>query len=191
MYSSEQLDQLYIKKYGLTRTQINEKFLNDIDKNSKILEVGCNVGNQLVLLKNMGYHDLWGVDISKHAINMAKQRLDSNNIFEGSALQLPFEDNQFDLVFTSGVLIHISPDNVNKALNEIYRCSKSNIWGFEYYSSEGYQSIIYRGNNNLLWKTDFSKLYLDQYPDLKLIHQKIIKYKENDELDMMFLLKKA
>lgn len=38
---------------------MNEEFLSIyLDKNSKILEVGCNVGNQLRLLQERGYSNL-------------------------------------------------------------------------------------------------------------------------------------
>ena len=38
------------------------------------------------------------------------------------------------VVFTSGLLIHIHPDNLGKAIDEICRVSKRFVWGFEYYS---------------------------------------------------------
>jgi hypothetical protein len=80
------------------------------------------------------------------------------------------------LVFTSGVLIHISPNDIDNVLDEMYRCTNKYIWGFEYYNPDEYQRVTYRGNDNLLWKTDFSKLFLNRFQDLKLLHKKIIKY---------------
>ncbi|GAE87794.1 hypothetical protein [Acetivibrio straminisolvens] len=93
------------------------------------------------------------------------------------------------MVFTSGVLIHISPDNINRVLDEIYRCTKEYIWGLEYYADE-YTEINYRGNDNLLWKTNFSKLYLDRFPELELVKEEKFKYLNNDNVDVMFLLRK-
>ena len=40
------LDLLWQNNYGVTRTALNRKFLEGIPKDAKILEVGCNVGNQ-------------------------------------------------------------------------------------------------------------------------------------------------
>jgi hypothetical protein len=95
------------------------------------------------------------------------------------------------MVFTSGVLIHISPDNIEKAIGEIHRCAKKYIWGFEYYNADGYKMVNYRGGDDMLWKTDFSKLFLDRFSDIELVKKKIIKYKMNDNEDIMYLLKKT
>jgi len=59
--SPESLDSLYRKNYGVTRREINQRFLADIPKNSRILEVGCNEGNQLCMLQEMGFHHLYGI----------------------------------------------------------------------------------------------------------------------------------
>ena len=160
-------------------------------KINRILEVGCNVGNQLLLLKKMGYPNLWGIELQDYAVEIARKRTSGINIVKSSAFDIPFKDSYFDLVFTSGVLIHISPDDIDKALDEMYRCTNKYIWGFEYYSG-GYQMVNYRGSNNLLWKTDFAKLFLDRFPDLKLVREERYPYLEDKTLvDQVFLLKKT
>ena len=57
-------------------------------------------------------------------IVLADKVLDEAHLFEGNASKLPFEDNSMDLVFTSGVLIHISPDDLLQACSEIHRVSR-------------------------------------------------------------------
>lgn len=187
-----ELDKLYVENYGISRTSLNKEFLDGVlKKGERILEVGCNVGNQLDLLKAMGYSDLWGVELQSYAVEVARKRTGGLNIVLGSAFDLPFKDDLFDMVFTAGVLIHLSPSDINTALDEIHRCARSYIWGFEYYSEKGYEMINYRGKENLLWKTDFPKLFLDRFPDLKLLKKRIIKYANNDNRDVMYLLKKG
>lgn len=188
-FTPEEVDALYIENYGVSRTQLNNEFLDNLELN-RILEVGCNVGNQLNLLKKMGRLDLWGIELQDYAVEVARKRTSGLNIVKGTAFDIPFKDNFFDLVFTSGVLIHISPDDIDKVLDEMYRCTNKYIWGFEYYNPDEYQTVTYRGNNNLLWKTDFSKLFLDRFQGLKLVHKKIIKYTDNDNFDIMYLLEK-
>ena len=186
----DELDQLYINKFGISRTELNKEFLDDL-KTGRILEVGCNVGNQLLLLKKMGYPNLWGIELQDYAVEIARKRTSGINIVKSSAFDIPFKDSYFDLVFTSGVLIHISPDDIDKALDEMYRCTNRYIWGFEYYTGEGYQMVNYRGSNSLLWKTDFAKLFLDRFPDLKRVKEKKYPYLEDKKLvDHAFLLKK-
>lgn len=188
-FTPDEVDDLYIKNYGISRTQLNSEFLDNLELN-RILEVGCNVGNQLHVLKKIGYFDLWGIELQDYAVEVARKRTSGFNIVKGTAFDIPFKDNFFDLVFTSGVLIHISPDDIDKVLDEMYRCTNKYIWGFEYYNPDGYHTVTYRGNDNLLWKTNFSKLFLDRFSDLKLVHTKIVKYTNNDNLDLMYLLEK-
>lgn len=187
--SPDELDQLCIDNYGISRTELNEEVLDKLNVDI-ILEVGCNVGNQLLLLKMMGYTNLWGIELQEYAVEIARKRTSGINIAKGSAFDIPYKNKFFDLVFTSGVLIHISPDDIDKVLIEIYRCTNKYIWGFEYYNPEGYQMVNYREADSLLWKTDFAKLFLDKFPDLRIVYKKIIKYKNNDNLDIMYLLEK-
>jgi pseudaminic acid biosynthesis-associated methylase len=137
----------------------------------------------------MGFKNLYGIEINDYAVELSKQRTNNINIIQGSAFDIPFKNEYFDLVFTSGVLIHIPPLDINLALNEIYRVTREYIWGFEYYD-EKYTEVIYRGNKNLLWKANFSKIYLSLFDDLELIKEKKLKYLNDNNIDLMFLLRK-
>jgi pseudaminic acid biosynthesis-associated methylase len=182
------INQSTLEKFGVSRAAMNKQFLDTLDIKT-VLEVGCNRGEQLSVLE---YHypllNLYGIDINEHALSEARQK--DFNIIKGSALNIPFKSNYFDLVFTSGVLIHIAPDNLFKIMSEIYRCSKRYIWGMEYFSPNC-QEIKYRNNDGFLWKNDFSKLYLDYFPNLELIHEHFYDYQDgSDNTDAMFLLEK-
>lgn len=185
----DELQAWYQKHLGITRTELNLEIIGDLNRSIRILEVGSNIGNQLLCLKLIGFQSLYGIDIQRHAVELSKSRAEEVDIIQGSAFDIPFKDSFFDLVFTSGVLIHISPQDIKEALKEIYRCTKKYIWGYEYYA-DSYMEVEYRGNRELLWKTDFAKLYLDTFSDLKLVKEKKVKYLENDNIDAMFLLKK-
>ena len=184
-----EMDNLYVSNYGITRTKLNKEFLDKFNKNVRILEVGCNVGTQLKMLQKRGFEKLYGIELNNHAVELSKKLTKNINIIRGSGFDLPFKDNFFDLIFTSGVLIHINPKDIDKIMKEIYRCSKKFMWGFEYYADK-YTEINYRGNKNLLWKANFSKIYLDSFNDLKLLKEKKVKYLNNKNIDVMFLLKK-
>jgi pseudaminic acid biosynthesis-associated methylase len=188
--SVQEMNSLYLNNFGVTRTALNEEFIGAFDRSIRILEVGSSVGIQLMCLQEMGFTQLHGVEIQRYALEIAKPRTKNLNMVQGSAFDIPFEDRSFDLVFTSGVLIHIHPEDVTKALAEIYRCSKAYIWGYEYYN-EVYTMVPYRGKDNLLWKTDFAKLYLQTFPDLEMVEEKRIKYLRNENADAMYLLKKT
>jgi pseudaminic acid biosynthesis-associated methylase len=183
------LDSHYWKNYGITRRELNARFLAAVPADARILEVGCNLGNQLLLLQETGYRDLCGIEIQEYALTKAHSRLPNVQLVQATAFDIPFPDEYFDLVFTSGVLIHIAPDDLPKAIGEIHRCSKSFIWGIEYYSAEP-TAVNYRGHQELLWKMDYARFYLDHFDDLELLKSEQLPYLDNPNVDCMFLLRK-
>jgi pseudaminic acid biosynthesis-associated methylase len=185
----QDLNALYEKNYGVTRRQLNENFLASIPFSSRILEVGCNIGNQLLLLSEMGYSHLYGIELQHYALIRARRQLGNVHLIEASALEIPFEDGYFDVVFTSGVLIHISPPDLLQAMTEIHRCTRNYIWGFEYYAPETV-AVRYRGHDSLLWKMDYAKLYLERFIDLERSRCQRLPYLDNHNEDCMFLLRK-
>ncbi len=98
-----------------------------------VLELGCGIGYQSAFLSKIANRvvatDLDEEDIVSHAPGMQKaiellNRLEIKNVdlISCSAENLPFEDNSFDMVYSSHVLEHI-PDQ-QMALKEIYRVLK-------------------------------------------------------------------
>jgi len=186
--SLDELERLYKNNYGITRTEMNKLFLGNMNRAIRILEIGSNIGNQLLCLQKMGFKNLYGIEPQGYAVELSKSRTRGINLIEGNIFDIPFKDGYFDLVFTSGVLIHISPKDIKKAMKEIYRCTSKYIWGFEYYADK-YMEIDYRGNKELLWKTDFVKLYLNHFSDLNLVREERFEWLKNKEnIDTMFLL---
>jgi pseudaminic acid biosynthesis-associated methylase len=185
-----QVDELWMKNYGVSRSEMNRKFLSDVPKDARILEVGCNLGNQLVLLQNLGYTNLYGVEVQEYAIEAARARTRNIQLALASAFDLPYEDGYFDLVFTAGVLIHISPQDLPVAMDEIHRCSKEYLMGSEYYAPR-VTEVKYRNHDALLWKMDYAQQYLTRFPGLGLIREERLPYLENPNVDSMFLLRKV
>ena len=185
----EEMENIYKKNFGITRTEMNSQFIGNLDRNIRILEVGSNIGNQLLCLQKMGFKSLYGVELQPYAVEVSKERTSHINIIQGSAFDIPFKDGFFDLVFTSGVFIHIAPSDIEDAIKEIYRCSMKFIWGYEYYA-DGYTEVVYRGKEKLLWKANFPQLYLDTFNDLRLVKLKKFKYLANENEDVMFLHEK-
>ncbi len=185
----QETEVLYEKNYGITRTGMNSDFLGGLDKNIRILEVGSNIGTQLLYLQRDGFENLSGIEISAYAVERARSNAKGIDIIHGSAFDIPYADSSFDLVFTSGVLIHVAPGDIAEVLDEMYRCTREYIWCFEYYA-ETYSPVSYREHENLLWKTDFARLFLERFDNLSLIKEKRFKYLDSNNADTMFLLKK-
>ena len=185
-------DTFYLDTYGVTKTAINEKTLGNLPKDAKILEVGCNTGMQLVGLQNMGFTNLYGVELQPYAVEQAKKYTQNINIVQGSGFELPFKDNYFDLVCTNGVLIHIAPENHYGFMSEVVRCSKKHIAGFEYFVEGDVENVNYRGNEGFLWKADFCGIYEKSFPNLVIVQKDFYPYvKDKNLVDCMFLLEKS
>jgi pseudaminic acid biosynthesis-associated methylase len=185
----DKMENLWIGNYGFTRSRMNEKFLINIPLDVRILEVGSNIGNQLLCLQKAGFTNLYGIELQSYAVELSKSRTKNINIIQGSAFDLPYKDEYFDIVFTSGLLIHIAPQDINNVLDEIYRCTKRFIWGAEYYFDQ-YINVPYREKNELMWKGNFSKMYLERFKNLHLVKEEFMKYLNNDNVDTMYLLEK-
>ena len=188
-FDVDALDSLYRKNYGLTRTVINQNFLCTISKDATFLEVGCNTGNQLLLLQRMGYGYLSGLEVQPYALEIARSRIRSIALELGSALDIPYGDDMFDVVFTSGVLIHIAPADLPRAMDEIHRCARNFIWGLEYYAPS-MTEVNYRNRSGLLWKQDYAQRFLQRFEDLELVREQHLPYLEGSNVDSVFLLRK-
>ncbi|HET6325129.1 MAG TPA: pseudaminic acid biosynthesis-associated methylase [Planctomycetaceae bacterium] len=188
--SLAEVEALHLRMFGLTKTQISRPFLDHLDRSIRILEIGSNIGSQLKILQAMGFQSLCGLELQQGAIEKAKAGTTNINFMQGNALDVPFKDGFFDLVFTSGVLIHIAPDNLRQALSEIYRCSRRYVFGFEYFAEE-MTEVTYHGRQAMLWKTDYCKLYHDQFPELSLVKEQKFKCLDSELVNSMFLLTKS
>ena len=130
---------------------------------------------------------MYGIDINRMAVDNAK-RFTGFDVVEGNVFKLPFRDNYFDLVFTDGLLIHINPDDLVDAMSEIYRVSNYYVMGIEYYDKV-MKMIRYHGLDNVLWKGNYCDIYQKHF-GLVLLAKKKLCYKDSDNVDMAFLLKR-
>jgi len=151
------------------RTATWRRVLGDVTPTSA-LEVGCNVGWNLIYLERLGVSELYGVEPQPDAVERARHRRPRFNVLHGTAFELPLRDGLCDLVFTSGVLIHIAPDSLGGALDEIYRVARRWIVAIEY-DQASEQEIKYRGHNAALWKRDHGATWQARYPSLRLVRR--------------------
>ena len=148
-----------------------QRIFNNI-KPKSILEVGSNIGIQLTILRK-----LLGPDIKLNSVEPNKTafaKLIKNpqiklaQAYNCDGYHLPFDNDSIDLVFTSGVLIHIPPQNLPDITKEIVRVSKRYVLCIEFFSHEP-EEKAYRGHRNVFFKRDFGAFYLDHFPMLKTI----------------------
>ena len=140
-----------------------------LGKPLSILEVGANTGQNLMALRKiLPAPILHGIEPNPKALDAL--RAAGFSASSGTAQDTGYPPNSFDIVFTSGVLIHI-PDfpregfmgtPLFQACKEIVRVSKRWIIAIEYFSAEP-REITYQNRLGLLWTRDFGQYYMEQF----------------------------
>jgi len=187
--SIKKYDQSYNEQTGTTMTKIFNDFFSNLDKDIEILELGCNVGTKLEILKNMGFSKLNGLEINPKAIQIAQKNHPEMNFINSSIEEYDSKGKTFDLVFTSVVLIHQNPKIIESIIQKIIDLSHKFIFGHEFFS-ENLEEIKYRENSNVMWKQNFPALFQKINPNLKLLKEEEIPYKQNNLFDKAYLFQK-
>lgn len=112
-------------------SQLPEKnymaFVSEIDKDGKILDLGCGNGLMLKYLEiTSGYKIVpYGIDFMEKSIKQAKEVLHSkhaSNFEVGNIKDYSFKKGPFDFIFA--ILYHVHPDDRNNYLNKLKNNSK-------------------------------------------------------------------
>ena len=111
-----------IKKY-ITATRepffrLAKKYIN---KNSKILDIGSGDG---LFAKVLGRNDIHMLDGNECTVESLKKEFP--NVDYGQVPNLPYEDNFFDLIHSSHLIEHLTPQELHTFLKECDRCLKIN-----------------------------------------------------------------
>jgi len=136
-----------------------------------VLEVGCNLGGNLRWIAEiLPPQNVYGVDINLKALDELHRLLPGVNALWSPARELPFRDRWFDMVFTMGVLIHVPEAALPLVMAEVVRCARKYVMCTEYYAEKTIE-LNYRGHDGALFKRDYAALYLQLFPQLKLLKQ--------------------
>lgn len=121
------------------------------------IELGANVGWNLLAIRAANPLIInSGVDVNIHAVDQA--RAIGLDVFVGSIDELVL--SRCDLAFTSGVLIHIGPAEIRRAMEAIVEASSRYVLAVEY-EAEKEEEIDYRGHADRLWRRPYGKIYQD------------------------------
>jgi len=107
-----------------------------IQPGNKILDIGCGKGFQLYeLTKLIPDIDVYGIDISKYAIENAKEEV-KDRLQVGNANLLPYPDNYFDFVFSLNTFHNLHNYDLDSSLREMERVGKK----YKYLCVESYRN---------------------------------------------------
>ncbi len=137
---------------------------------TSVIEVGGGCGDNLRAIDMIYERSRQPVKLMSCDPNEAarKAMADVATVLPGDLSQLPYGDETADMVFTSGVLIHVPPAELNRAMAEIYRVAKRWILSIEYFNHVP-EEVNYRGHDGMLWRRDWGEAWLAQFPTLKPI----------------------
>ncbi len=96
-------------------------FFKKWKKMGRLLDIGCATGFLLDEAKKYGW-EVYGVEISKWAVEHARENLGLENIFEGTLKKAHYPDNYFDAIILKDTIEHLS--DPKETLIEIRRILK-------------------------------------------------------------------
>ena len=152
--TSENLPHKYFECKGRSRMLVDtvkNKIALEFDRT--IIELGCNVGRNLMYLEMAGYTNLTGIDVNPKALDMVT--FNSCLMLGPIEKVLPTILQPYGLVFTMAVLQHIPPEN-DKIFEHVARLGKYNLLTIE---DEGCSSTRHFPRN---YKDVFENLGLEQ-----------------------------
>ena len=103
--------------------EIPDIFLSYLDKNSKILDMGCGTGRDSKYFKELG-HIVKSIDGSSEMCKVAS-RLLNEEVEQLNFLDIDYKE-EFDGVFACASLLHLSNEDLLIVLNKISNALKEN-----------------------------------------------------------------
>lgn len=94
-----------------------------IAPDAKVLDLCCGSGQATQILVQY-FQDVTGLDASPLSLKRAQQNVPQAKYVEALAEQMPFPDNQFDLVHTSVAFHEMTPSQLKQIVSEVYRVLK-------------------------------------------------------------------
>ena len=147
------------------------KILNQDPDINSILDIGCGYGAFLYNFNNINSNTkLAGIDISKEAIEFCKKTIPTAKFINDkfSNITRHIKENSYDVVYTSGVIIHQAPDTVDNLINDLIKIGKKYIIHFEdignneLISGEKDHNPQWRESKQFLWRNNLVKVYQDK-----------------------------
>jgi pseudaminic acid biosynthesis-associated methylase len=187
----------YIKRNNaltlyISNIQLFSKIISIVGPIDSAIEFGPNIGLNLKAIKTiLPKIKLTAVEINKKACDyLVKMKF--LKVYNQSMIEYK-NTMKYDLSFTKGVLIHLGPDQIQKAYRVLYNSSSRFILLAEYYNPSE-QEILYQGYKGKLYRRDFAGEIMKKYSGkLKLIEYGFVYHQDKFPLDDItwFLLEKV
>ena len=141
-------------------------FIDNLSDQSRIADIGCGTGGQTMILAQHTSGNIIGVDLFSKFINLFNLNAAKLNLQDrvegmvGSMDNLPFQREEFDLIWSEGAIYNIG---FERGLNEWRKFIKSG----------GYIAV-----SEASWfaderPTEIDEFWMDAYPEIDIISNKV------------------
>jgi spore coat polysaccharide biosynthesis protein SpsF len=138
----------------------------EITRAKTFCEAGVNAGWNFQAIRRIDPEaSMSGVDVNQSAIESAQEFGFDVMKAPASDVATLFGPSACDMSLTSGVLIHVAPDDLKATMQALIDVSSKWVLAVEYAADEEV-AITYREHKGRLWKRPFGKLYEDLGLDL-------------------------
>jgi len=94
-------------------------------KGKSVLEIGVGNGKTLKSIIRMSPESVIAIDISSEAVKIARKLFPNGvEIMESDVLDMPFKENEFDIIVCYYILNNLLEKERKKAMNELFRVTK-------------------------------------------------------------------
>jgi ubiquinone/menaquinone biosynthesis C-methylase UbiE len=154
-YDEERDNTYYYSLINDIETGVVREYATD----KKTLEIGCGTGIILSQVSKFT-QESWGIDLSSGMLEAAKKK--NLNVKEANAVNIPFDDEEFDVVYSFKVLPHIP--NIQEVIADIYRVLDQNgIAILEFYNPISFKALT----NKIAGATDKVYIRYDSLSDIR------------------------
>lgn len=101
----------------------HQKFSQYLDRQSRVLDVGCGPAHHAALLSKLGFQVL-GIDLSKGLLKQAHRFHPEVKTRFMDMRRLEFPNQSFDAIWAHASLLHLEKKDVPPTLHEFYRVLK-------------------------------------------------------------------
>jgi len=124
----KQFSWIHTKVYSLIlkffyNTFVVEQFIQKIEFNKKILEIGSGTGHDYKKLKEK--YNITGSDYSDSFLQLLNKKFKNDKFLKLNALSMDI-DGKFDVIYSNKVLHHLTPEQLKISLENQYNCLNEN-----------------------------------------------------------------
>lgn len=160
--------------------ELNKVYIKYINPKMKVLEIGCSIGRSLDYYRKQTGCFSYGIDPSVDAIKNGKELYPEINLSLGTADNLNFPDNYFEIVIFGFCLYLVDRKLLTKVVYEADRVLKDGGYlGITDFDSNIPKKRPYKHHKDISsYKYDYSKMFL-AFPHYSLIEKSNLVSEDN------------